>query len=81
MSAVSVTISVDHVERLNAHLHVSTLDGKSTAFVDIDDMTVLGANPEMFRRIAARFSEAAALLAANEDKVSGGAWDGEAVPL
>lgn len=64
MSAVSVSISIDDLEDISAHPHVSKYDGRTLAFLDFGGASIFGRNPEMFRRLASRCSEAAAILEA-----------------
>lgn len=61
-AAVNVSIGLNYVEKIDVTPHVC--DGKTFAFLDIDGISILGTNPEMFRRLASRCSEAAAILEA-----------------
>lgn len=68
----------DRIKTVTVH-STTDRDGKMTAFVEIDGTSMLGKNPDVFRQLALRCSEAAALLAAHEDQASGGAWEEPAV--
>lgn len=60
MSAITIGIGLDFVEKMDVHPHV--YQGETLAFLYVDGMSIHGKNPEMFRRLASRCSEAAAIL-------------------